>query len=365
MGCKKLKTTVTMLLVVSFVFGLTAMSVTAHLTPTTFNVNVSSIAAGGTFTDVTINLKRGDRIGVNLTFTPLATLPGVPRSVEFGYVNANGMFTSFPLSMGNNGGSINSSTVLSAIPQNGIYRFRIRNTNLGVPVRVSGSYTVNYATTPNPCPCGGIFQSAVGYDIFNIWLRVEDSALNSVLTMDVYQQAIGPNGWNQRSNNVRISRVSQSVANESASGHTRVAGANFIGGNFPLRAYGQVLIYNATGVLLQSNTANANSFWGRSELYMNRDVTAYGGIPSATLRRERAVNVFLHEVGHVLKLAHPGYDYTQYTHPPTHGYNDGGLLGGWFPISVMNQGLRDINTPHLPISVTNHDTTSLRAKWGN
>ena len=88
---------------------------------------------------IEIYLNTNDWLGVNFTFTPLSPIQNSPKFVEIGIVNEFNTPSFSQFYMGNPNGILNTDRWTGA-PANGVYRLRVKNTNLGVPVRVTGSY---------------------------------------------------------------------------------------------------------------------------------------------------------------------------------------------------------------------------------
>ena len=142
------KKLVSMLLTFAIVMGLlSALTVTVGAIPPsltrTFNINWT-IPAGETWRgSIAQHLNVTDFLTVSLTFIPQALLPSSPRTVDIGIVGFTNTFTFMPLSMSHSGNQTNNTRIVNA--PSGIhnpYRFQLRN-NLGVPVRVTGTYTYN------------------------------------------------------------------------------------------------------------------------------------------------------------------------------------------------------------------------------
>lgn len=90
---------------------------------------------------------------------------------------------------------------------------------------------------------------------------------------------------------------------------------------------------------------------------MNTDTIAYNEFP-ASQRSDVARMCFIHEVGHVLKLAHS-----------QQGSHNSGRVANLLPYAVMNTGLPvkydDRRYDQVAWTVTDHDKSCLRGKWGN
>ena len=138
------KKLLSMLLTFAIVMGLlSALTVTVGAIPFTRSFSLAGLpdmATGATATHTPeVYLNAGDFLTVTLTFTPLATLPSTPRTVEIGVVNEFNEYRAMALSMGNSGNQLVGTRVVT-VQFGGAYRFRLKN-NLGVPVRVTGTYT--------------------------------------------------------------------------------------------------------------------------------------------------------------------------------------------------------------------------------
>ena len=110
--------------------------------PKQYSVNWT-IAPGEIRTSTTTitDLNRLDRMNIYVRVTPSQSFSGA-SGFDIGYVDVStGAEYYFPYHMGDNGGSINSNTVVPMFPEGGRYRFRVRN-RLPVPATITGLYNV-------------------------------------------------------------------------------------------------------------------------------------------------------------------------------------------------------------------------------
>lgn len=167
-----------------------------------------------------------------------------------------------------------------------------------------------------------------------IKFRVETSAQNSVLTRDVYESIFD---WNDISSNVEVG-LAMAVPGMPTTGFFGIHGRTYTDGTF-----GETIVYKSDGTMV-SNLSGVNSNWSSATIYVN---TSYYTSSSKTASAKKTI---VHEVGHVLKLAHPTVNSSLREH--THNGK---------PCAVMNQGLP--NGTSIPYTVADHDRTNLKAKW--
>ena len=82
--------------------------------------------------------------------------------------------------------------------------------------------------------------------------------------------------------------------------------------------------------------------WTSATIIMS---TLSDGINSSTFSTQDKQAVFLHELGHALKLKHP-HDNTEY----------------WHPVSIMNQGVPQ-GMDYIPSRPSGYDMYNLQRKW--
>jgi len=175
-------------------------------------------------------------------------------------------------------------------------------------------------------------------------LRINSSAQNDVFTYsDVYRYGCD---WNTYSDNVRLGLVMAGPGVPTISNQLNVDGADLgeSSGGFIL---GHTIPYDADG-----NQCGANDNWSICRIEMNTSDVAMNYYRSLENGIAAARKVFVHEVGHVLKLSHPKSDSSYSGH-----YYSG------FPYAIMNQGSPGTN-PYNSGTITNHDKSCLIAKWG-
>lgn len=195
---------------------------------------------------------------------------------------------------------------------------------------------------------GDVFKGKYLTDIQkNMKIRVTQSAQTSFFNSYVYNGALD---WNDISSNVRVSVIMEMPGMPSITDSINVYGDD---GEFGDYYMGKVRIYDKNGV----ETDDDDSDLLYSKIIMNTDSIAYNELP-ASQRSDGARMCFIHEVGHVLRLAHP---------------DDGGSAIGHhyanlLPYAVMNTGLpvnrSDGKYDQVAWSVADHDKLCLRGKWG-
>jgi hypothetical protein len=199
-----------------------------------------------------------------------------------------------------------------------------------------------------------IHNGNVGYSVVGLRLGINPSALNSVLTLDVYNSANNTNagGWSSTtSSRANVGSVVNLGANPNGARDVDVVGValgNILGRVQPRDSLGNLLSMDA-------------NFWNSITIEMNNDANIWGNstVPAAT-RTQRARHTYFHEIGHVFKLSHPamGNTATAISGHNIHGTSTYGT--GWYPSALMNQGF-----PGSPVSavVVTHDTSNINAKW--
>lgn len=175
---------------------------------------------------------------------------------------------------------------------------------------------------------------------YNIKFVITESAQTSLLNSSVYQAAWA---WNNISSKVGSIGIAMYTPGMPTYGFFAVYGKNFdddgtLGETIPLDASGKKV--------------SEESDWASVKIYMNTSTSAYSGFSNKTTV---AKAVFIHEVGHALKLAHP----------MNNKYAAGHIYCGnneYLPFAVMNQG--SPNGLERAYTVQEHDRENLIAKWG-
>lgn len=211
-----------------------------------------------------------------------------------------------------------------------------------------------------------------GYNVGNLRFNINQSAiisnnLNSMANVGTYSvvrtngSVTGTGGWNNISSKVSITDVNSGLT-----------GSNLVqvqGSNLGLSTAGKIRIFNSSGVEMQEpNLGQLSSDWSRAVIMMNNETRIWmSGHTSISVASERIRKVFIHEVGHVLKLRHPDKGNTP-TIFPGHTVQSFGTYGnGFYPLAVMNTGWAIDVGGYVATSsrVRNHDMLNLRTAWGN
>lgn len=172
-----------------------------------------------------------------------------------------------------------------------------------------------------------------------LYLRLDSSAITSILTYnDVYQY--GTN-WHRISSKVSVAVINYAPGMPTIADQTLVCGKKYEDDTL-----GQTKRYTKSGY-----EAHANSDWAYVTIYMNNDPYVYEGTNNKT---KAAKKVFLHEVGHALKLSHPR----------KLSYYEGHIYGPGVPYAIMNQGLPVKVGEWVSYEIAQHDKDNLIAKWG-
>ncbi|MBD5114249.1 MAG: hypothetical protein HDT46_03475 [Ruminococcaceae bacterium] len=195
---------------------------------------------------------------------------------------------------------------------------------------------------------GDVFKGKYLTDIQkSMKIRVTQSAQTSFFNSYVYNGALD---WNDISSNVRVSVIMEMPGMPSITDSVNVYDDE---GDFKNSKMGEAYHFNRNGVAVGSNDD-----WSYSTIKMNTDSTAYDELP-ASQRKDGARMCFIHEVGHVLKLAHPDDGGSAI------GHNYANLL----PYAVMNTGLpvkrENGKYDQVAWTVADHDKLCLWEKWGN
>ncbi|MCL2717373.1 MAG: hypothetical protein FWE14_01125 [Lachnospiraceae bacterium] len=172
---------------------------------------------------------------------------------------------------------------------------------------------------------------SVYYSRTNLRIGIAGSAINSVLTFNLYSGITGSGGWNNLHSpaKVHISSVINLPASPSASRDVDVVGWGFGGG-----VLGELIAYDSMG-----RVTLPTSNWSSAVIRMNDSVTIWGSTASERTINARAV--FYHEVGHLFKLAHPV---------------------GCISLAVMQTG-GFVGNNNKSAYVMTHDANNINARW--
>ena len=211
-----------------------------------------------------------------------------------------------------------------------------------------------------------------GYDVTNMKYYISSSALIGPYDMNLYSLAYIPAlGWNMLNCRVNIAEVT------SGGQPPWVAETIFVNGDFlqDPKSGGSVKLRKRNGEYVDITVSNMNLDWGSGDymgvvIIINRNSAFWNqstkdGIPPTDAQiTARARSVWLHEVGHTLKLQHPlaasigtqcGAPIPEHIHP---------TITGYYPKANMNPFLPDIEPNAGSVFVNYHDQTNLRARWG-
>ncbi|MCL2071531.1 MAG: hypothetical protein FWH07_04760 [Oscillospiraceae bacterium] len=165
---------------------------------------------------IEIYLNTNDWLGVNFTFTPLSPIQNSPKFVEIGIVNEFNTPSFSQFYMGNPNGILNTDRWTGA-PANGVYRLRVKNTNLGVPVRVTGSYMYTkrsyqwHADCPNTNPTTVNFFSGTPTVQITDYLIEQFGGFTLAHVTGLAQNSV--NAWNSSADPVHCTFSSTGGAN--------------------------------------------------------------------------------------------------------------------------------------------------------
>lgn len=172
-----------------------------------------------------------------------------------------------------------------------------------------------------------------------LYLRLDNSAITSLLTYsDVYKYGTD---WNGISSKAEVSVINYAPGMPSIANQTLVFGKTYEDDTM-----GEAKRYTNTG-----SEAHANGNWSYVTIYMNTAPYVYEGEKNKT---KAAKKVFLHEIGHALKLSHP-------IQIP---YYEGHIYGNGAPYAIMNSGLPSTVGEWVSLEIAQHDKDNLIAKWG-
>jgi len=189
------------------------------------------------------------------------------------------------------------------------------------------------------------------------------NAENSLLTLNVIRGGVFV--WGGQSSRVRFGTVERMTNTEYTRRFTvnRESIIPIVGHRFPTTTGGGIVLGEVVAQNQNGAEVGVNSNWYSVEIRLNSNPLAWGvDSISETTRRQRATKTVMHEVGHVLKLAHPARGASSSS---IIGHNVSGTSGGvagWYPRAVMNVGFPNNNV--IASAITAHDGNNLRAKWG-
>lgn len=211
-----------------------------------------------------------------------------------------------------------------------------------IPMLAGMVTAVMLTSTASAHPLDYYAGKYIGKNGAEILLRIEPSAQTDLLDWaGVYQYGYD---WNNISSNVNVSLVYASVNTPTTYGAMSVCGFDPADD----RDLGGTLAFDSNGIPTDDFTVN----WSKVTIYINTSreafVNGYCRNP-----QEAAKKTFLHEIGHALKLKHP--------------FISNGLGGHTIdgrPTAVMNQGYPGEYYDAVSPTITAHDISCLKAKWG-
>jgi len=188
-------------------------------------------------------------------------------------------------------------------------------------------------------------------------LGILPNAITNQLTMDVYNAGTA---WNGISNNVQVNVIPlpsniPTWPSGQSSFDVRVEGHHFINNDPNFITRGQFFPTNTVvGLGIPNVVMSATSNWHAGVILISHGSSAPNDMntpdpPGRQHGHADRQSVFIHEVGHALKLRHP-----YYASP---------ALFQWRPLSVMNQGLLD-NDETVTARPSGYDRLMLIEKWG-
>lgn len=197
----------------------------------------------------------------------------------------------------------------------------------------------------NPSTVVGGSPTIVQRTTADFVLMINPSAFNSVLTYeDVYSHGTD---WNGISSNVDL----RTVNNSSGKIPSVTNQINVEGENLPSPT-GYIRLGYTFPFDINHNQADPNFSWFGAKIIMNNSEEAelfYSLYDAGKLNRRK---VFVHEVGHALKLKHPIQKSTVSGH----------TIDG-YPLAIMNQG-SPYEVSYASATITQHDKDCLKEKWG-
>ena len=211
-----------------------------------------------------------------------------------------------------------------------------------------------------------IWSGTNGYN--NLDLKFFIGTIFGPLTMDVFTIAGSSTyGWNGISSKVKITHITDNN-NLSTNAHVKV-----IRENLPEGMQGTIRhIDKNTGRLTEfgvgADRTNVHSNWIGIQMFLSNSTRVWQEEPTPPYSQEaiakmRAQKTFLHEIGHLLKLDHPAIVYSGMPAISGHNIVDK-YTGAFYPLAVMNGGRAD-KFDHIPLTVSQHDRSHLKRKWGS
>lgn len=182
----------------------------------------------------------------------------------------------------------------------------------------------------------------IGREDAKFTLRISKSAQTDFLTSDIYRRA---RDWSGISSNVRVSVSFAINARTTIDDGIFVYGDNL--GNYLL---GYTTPYDSNGKPLDTSIDGLIGDWAYADITMNTNSSAFSGASDPKLAAQMT---FVHEVGHTLKLTHPFV---------SRGL--GGHIKDGRPVAIMNQGFPGDYDGAVSATITTHDKSCLKAKWG-
>lgn len=190
--------------------------------------------------------------------------------------------------------------------------------------------------------------SYIGKTKADFVLRINSSARTDILTYsDVYQHGYD---WNNISGNVQLGVAVAGGGMPSIADQINVNGCDLLSSNAQ-KTYGRSIYYDKNW-----NECGPSADCYAAKIEMNTSENVYSNLDNLSDKQAMAKKVFVHEVGHILKLRHP-WQSSKYEVYSGHDY-------GGYPYAIMNMG--DLwDEPCSADEITEHDKSCLIKKWGN
>lgn len=182
----------------------------------------------------------------------------------------------------------------------------------------------------------------INYSSSNMHFKILSSAINSLLTKEVYEGALG---WNNISSNVSLNLFWETPGVPTISSMISVIGEKQDPGY-----YGITRAYRADGSQLKKES-ELNTTWWSVQVDMNTNINEYDDV-SEENKPSMEKAAFTHEVGHALKLNHT----VRNTNYADHNING-------FPYAIMHRTAREDEKAYS-YSIQKHDKDCLIEKWG-
>lgn len=211
---------------------------------------------------------------------------------------------------------------------------------------IVGFCCLNLISVSASAHSGDVFEGTyIGKTKADFVLRINSSAQNDIFTYsNVYKYGCD---WNKYSSNVQLGVTMAGPSVPTISNQVNVDGSTELpemGKNF---AAALTTPYDSNG-----KPCGANENWSICSIDINVSDTALDYYSSCENGIAAARKVFVHEVGHVLKLSHPEKN----SYPLGHYYSG-------YPNAIMNQGFPG-SKDYISGTITNHDKLCLIEKWG-